>query len=298
MIDDNTAVDAASPEALQPTSAVPTSATRALPDRTTWFAWGSLALAAVALVVVGVLAFTGSSGGTAASSNNATPGNDVDLDDGAVGDPNADAGEVLAAAAVAMSEVTSVEFALERSGAPVFIDQFESIALTSLVGQFTVPGEAAAVIDVLIDGNLNTRIGAVALGDEVWISNPVTGQFETLPAGYDIDPSKFFDPTDGWQPLLENLSEVELVGIENDGGDRYHLRGVAPATEVTNITVGLVRDQEVPVDLWVHPSTSLVTRAEFTTVIDGAESNWRLDLRQFGEDFVIERPAGVEPAAE
>ncbi len=298
MIDDNAAVDTAIPDTITPTATV-----RASPDRTSWFAWASLTLAAVALVVVGVVAFTGSSDGTAASANDANPGNevdedDVDLDDGAVGDPNADADDVLAASAVAMSDVSSVEFELERSGAPVYIDQFESIALTSLLGQFTVPGEAAAVIDVLIDGNLNTRIGAVALGDEVWISNPVTGQFETLPAGYDIDPSKFFDPTGGWQPLLENLSEVELVGIENDGGDRYHLRGVAPANEVTNITAGLVRDQEVPVDLWVHPSTSLVTRAEFTTLIDGAESNWRLDLRKFGEDFVIERPAGVEPPAE
>lgn len=268
------------------------------------FAWGSIALAVVALAVVVVIAVTGS--GSAADNAVSTGGkpsntdltNPVDLDDGAIGDPAAVGEDVLADAALAMSGVTSVEFALDRSGTPVYIDQFESIALTSLVGQFTVPGEAAAVIDVLIDDNLNTRIGAVALGDEVWISNPVTGQFETLPAGYDIDPSKFFDPTGGWQPLLENLNDVELVAIENDGGgDRYHLRGVAPAAEVTNITVGLVRDQEVPVDLWVHPSSSLVTRAEFTTTLDGAESNWRLDLRKYGETFVIERPAGVEASS-
>ena len=273
-------------------------------DRSTLFAWGSIALAAVAFAVVVVVAVTDSGSaadntvGNGETSASTDTGNPVDLDDGAVGDLAAIGADVLSDAASAMSEVTSVEFALERSGAPVYIDQFESIALSSLVGQFTVPGEAAAVIDVLIDDNLNTRIGAVALGDEVWISNPVTGQFETLRAGYDIDPSKFFDPTGGWQPLLENLNDVELVGIENDGGgDRYHLRGIAPAAEVTNITVGLVRDQEVPVDLWVHPSSSLVTRAEFTTTIDGGESNWRLDLRKYGETFVIERPAGVEAAA-
>lgn len=266
------------------------------PDRTIWFAWGSLALAGLALLVVGVAALRDSSGSSSRGGDASSP-DAVDLDDGAVGDPNADVDEVLAASAVAMGAVTSVEFALEQSGSPVFIDQFESIALSSLLGQFTVPGEAAAVIDVIIDGNLNTRIGAVALGDEVWISNPVTGTFETLPPGYDIDPSKFFDPTGGWQPLLENLMDVELVGVENAGGDRYHLRGIAPPNEVTNITVGLVRNQEVPVDLWIHPSTSLVTRAEFTTLIDGGESSWRLDLGKYGEDFVIQRPAGVEDAS-
>ena len=38
-----------------------------------------------------------------------------------------------------------------------------------------------------------------------------------LPAGIDLDPSLFFDPRGGWQPLMEGLTDVELVGI---GGAR------------------------------------------------------------------------------
>jgi hypothetical protein len=222
----------------------------------------------------------------------------IDLDDGAIADPDADAATVVAEAASAMSDVTSVEFALDRDGAPVYIDQFESIELDELIGQFTIPTRAQAQLTVTVDGNLTTEIGAVAIDDEIWISNPVTGDFETLPDGFDIDPSRFFDPEGGWQPLLANLRDVEMVGIDDRGGERYHVRGTAPAAEVQNITVGLVRDQDVTVDLWIHPGTSLVTRAEFDTTIDGATSSWTLDLARYGESFTIRPPADLRPSGD
>jgi lipoprotein LprG len=261
--------------------------------------FAELMIVVAASALVGVFAFAFRSTEPAAF---ADPGIDdpaagdgevVDLDDGAVADPDADPAEVVAASAAAMAEVTSVEFRLDRSGAPIYIDEFESLALDSLIGQFAIPTRARAQLTVTVDGNLTTEIGAVAIDDEVWISNPVTGDFETLPAGFDIDPSRFFDPEGGWQPLLANLRDVEMIGIDDRGGDRYHVRGIAPAEEVANITVGLVRDQDVPVDLWIHPGTSLVTRAEFETEIDGARSQWVLELGSYGESFTIRPPSNV-----
>src|SRR5690606_38888219 len=135
--------------------------------------------------------------------------------------------DIVATAATTMGAVTSVEFELARTGAPVFVDQFETIALDAALGQFQVPTRAQATLDVTVDGNLRTRIGAVAIDSEVWMSNPVAGRFETLPDGYDIDPSRFFAPSGGWQPLLANLSDLELVSIDDRGGERWHVRGTA-----------------------------------------------------------------------
>ncbi len=280
--------------------------TRRRPNGSELFASVMLAAAAVTLVTVLAYAFRDRppvEAGSFDAFDDADPNADpdaptttvtvVDLDDGAVGDPDADPNDVVTASAAAMAGVTSVQFQLERTGAPIFIDQFEAIALDELIGQFQVPNRAQAQLTVTVEGNLATKLGAVALGDEVWISNPVTGDFETLPAGYDIDPSRFFDPEGGWQPLLDGLFDVELVGIDDRGGDRYRIRATAPAAEVRNITVGLVRDQDVPVELWIHPTSSLVTRAEFTTVIDGAESRWVLELDRFGDAFTIRPPTNV-----
>ncbi|MEZ5298630.1 MAG: LppX_LprAFG lipoprotein [Ilumatobacteraceae bacterium] len=269
--------------------------TRRRPDGPVLFAELMLVAAATALVAVVAFAFRSTEPAVFADADDGGSGDAevVDLDDGAVADPDADVDEVVAAAAEAMGEVTSVEFRLDRDGAPIYIDEFESLALDSRIGQFTVPNQARAQLTDTDDGNLTTEIAAVAIDDEVWISNPVTGDFETLPPGFDIDPSRFFDPEDGWQPLLANLRDVELVGIDDRGGERYHVRGVAPASEVENITVGLVDGQDVPVDLWIHPGTHLVTHLEFSTTIDGADSQWVLDLDRYGESFTIRPPANV-----
>lgn len=261
-------------------------------DGASLFATLAIALAAIALLTTAVIALRPGSD-TRASSTDDDRGEPVDLDDGAVADPGVDAAALLQRSAAAMADVSSVEFRLQRDGAPVFIDQFEEIALDSLRGQFTVPTKAQAELTVTIDDNLTTKIGAVAIDTEVWISNPVTGDFETLPAGYDIDPSRFFDPENGWQPLIANLTNVELVDIADRGGDRYHVRGTAAADDVRNITVDLVRDQDVPVDFWIHPTTGLVTAAEFTTTIDDAEARWVLELDNYGDDFTIDPPENI-----
>jgi lipoprotein LprG len=266
-------------------------------DTTSVFAVTALIVAGLATLAMVAAAF-GVFRSDAAASESADPGDDIEADDGATADPSADANEIATSAAEAMAGVTSVEFQLERGGAPIFIDEFERIALDSLRGQFAVPGRAQAELNVTVNDNLATRLGAVAVDDEVWISNPVTGDFETLPSGYDIDPSKFFDPENGWAPLLGSLQDVTLVGVDDRGGERYHISGTAPAEQVSNITVGLVQGQDVAVDLWVHPETFLVTDAEFETTIGDARSDWALELDRYGDEFQIEPPANVRAAAE
>lgn len=203
---------------------------------------------------------------------------------------------IVAASAAAMGATTSVRFELRRDGAPVFIDEFERLTLNSAIGEFAVPNSARALLEVGIEGGLNTELGAIALDDEVWLSNPITGNFETLPAGYDIDPSLFFDPTNGWQPLMENLTDVELIGIEDrNGNDRYHLSATAPAEHVEVITARLVRDQDLTIDFWIQPVTGEVREARFTAEFDGGEVRWTLLLNDYGDDFDIQPPEGLSP---
>lgn len=207
----------------------------------------------------------------------------------------ADADVIIAASAEAMGDTESVRFTLTSSGAPVFIDQFESIALVTAVGEFRVPGAAQAVLDVEVNGNLNTQLAAIALDDEVWLSNPITGEFETLPPEFDLDPSLFFDPRGGWQPLLENLTDVEFVGVdERDGNDRYRITATAPAAQIEVITAGLVRGQDVRIEFWIQPVTGNVRAAEFITDTPQGDVAWVLELDDFGGDFEIIAPEGLD----
>ncbi len=193
--------------------------------------------------------------------------------------------------AEAMGNVTSVRFGLTRTGAPVFIDGAQSIALDNIDGRFSIPGSADALLGVTVSGSLRTELGAIAIDDEVWLSNPTTGRFETLPPGFDIDPSLFFDPQDGWRPLIAGLTDVAVVGEEQrQDATRYHLTGTAPAERMQAITAGLVSGQDVDLDLWLHPVTAEVTAVEFSTEFDGAVSDWVLELTEYGETFDISPP--------
>lgn len=206
----------------------------------------------------------------------------------------ADAVSIVAASATAMGATESVRFELRRTGAPVYIDQLEQLALNSVVGQFTVPGSAQAVLEVEVDGGLVSELGAVALDDDIWLSNPITGNFEPLPPGIDLDPSLFFDPEGGWQPLMEGLTDVELVGTERRAGaTRYHIAATAPADRIETITAGLVRDQDVDADFWIQPVTGHVRAVEFTTLVGGDAVEWNLELSEFDADFDIQPPEGV-----
>ncbi len=204
----------------------------------------------------------------------------------------ADPVALQATSASAMGDVTSVRFALVRSGASVFIDPAAVIAINSIDGRFVVPGSADAVLQVTVNDSLNTKLGAVAIDDEVWLSNPVTGKFETLPPGFDIDPSLFFDPKGGWEPLINELVDLTVVGQEQgpEGETLFHVTGTAPAARMQAITAGLVRDQDVELDLWLLPLTGQVARIEFSTVFDGETSDWVLELRDYGETFEIVPP--------
>ena len=201
-----------------------------------------------------------------------------------------DARTLIRASADAMVDVTSARFEVTRTGAPVFIDTVEELALDEVIGRFQAPANADALVTVTVSGDLVTELGAVALGSEIWLSNPITGEFEPLPPSYDIDPSRFFDPTGGWHPLLVGLIEPEIV----DDGDLIHLRGTAPAAELRKVTAGLVRAEGIVVDVWIDPFSALVMRVGFSVEDRNGVSDWTLVLSDYGVPFTIVPPSGVD----
>lgn len=197
---------------------------------------------------------------------------------------------ILPVSARAMGEVTSVRFELVHDGADVHIDPLDALAVDEVIGRFAAPASADAVITVRVNGTLATQLGAVAIDDTAWLSNPVTGTFEPLPESYGIEPSLFFDPKGGWQPMLETLADAVMVGEESRDGTRYHIRARATADAIEKVTAGLVDGQEVDIDLWLHPVSGLVTAAEFSVDVEGGVADWTLNLSRYGDDVTIEPP--------
>jgi len=198
-----------------------------------------------------------------------------------------DASMIVATAAEAIAAVTSVEFEVIHSGGPVAIDPTGILLIKSVVGRAMLPDRADALVTVDVGGTLTTELGAVAVGDEIWMSDPITGEMTPLPVGFNIDPRQFFDPSGAWKPLLVELIDPSLEGSQ-DG--QYHIRGTASGARVGAITGGLIGGKDLVVDLWIDQTDGLIRRLEFESVLAGETSHWILTLDGFGEQFDIVRP--------
>jgi len=248
-------------------------------------------LGATIVVLVGLVGTAGgfSTNASGDSSSNAGQGDEADSSGVWL---DADAGTILEASSQAMHDVTSVSFVVERTGEPLFVDGAKSLALDRIAGRFDVTGGAEALVTVTIDDNLVTDLGAVAVGADIWLSNPITGEFESLPPGYNLDPRTFFDPVGGWAPLLRDLQEPVLVDVD---GDRYVIDATATAVALSNVTAGLVDDEGTLLRLWVNPVSGLVTRLHFEVQSPGRGiSTWVIELSDYGVGFEIDIPAGVD----
>ncbi len=198
---------------------------------------------------------------------------------------------VLAMAAQEMGSVEYVRFKIERSGAPVYIDNLDTLNFALAEGQFAAPSSANAVVTLAV-GNINAQIGAIAIDGVTWLTNPITGDWDEAPSGYDFDPSTLFDPELGWRPLLANgLSDVVWIGEETKNSEtRYHIRAVADEDRVALILAGLIKKQTVDIDMWIDPETGYVREAELSTVFEDQTSDWYIEFSEFDEPIEIAPP--------
>lgn len=198
---------------------------------------------------------------------------------------------VLTTAAEIMGSVDYVRFKIERGGAPVYIDPLDTLNFAVAEGQFAAPSSANAVVTLEV-GNINAKIGAIAIEGTTWLTNPITGEWENAPEGYDFDPATLFDPELGWKPLLaQGLSDVEWIGEEErNSQSRYHIRATADEDRVAVILAGLIRKQPVELDLWIEPGTGYVREAELSTEYQGQISDWFIEFSEFEEPVEITPP--------
>lgn len=196
---------------------------------------------------------------------------------------------VRALSAAAMAEIDSVLFTIELEGADVFIDDAGLIGFRSAEGRFAAPSSADAVVAVNALG-LATEVGAVAIDGEVWITNPLTGDWEAAPESLTFDPARLFDPEVGFAGLLsDGLIDAALVVPEPDPEGRYHIVADVDPARVNSLTGGLVDDVD-NVDLWVDADSGRLVEVTFDVGTDSGGTSWRLLLDGYGTSVSVNKP--------
>ena len=202
-------------------------------------------------------------------------------------DPDA----VIAHSIKRMGEVESVSFFLERSGMAVYIDNAGLLEFSSAEGRFAAPESTDALLTVRALG-IPTQVGAVQIGAETWMTNPITGSWEDAPADFTFDVAALFDPTSGWSSLLAGgFSNVHFLAEEQlDGELLAHFRVTAPADRIEQVTAGMVRGQAVDGDLWIDSPTGEIRELSFNTDMPDGVTTWRLRMTEYGAEIEIDAP--------
>lgn len=197
------------------------------------------------------------------------------------------AAELLADAGEAMRNVETVRFDITVDGAPVGLDGSNLLTGRSAVGDYRAPGSFRAIVQGAAAG-IPIEIGAIAIEQDKWITNPLTGEWESLGVDSSFDPLRLFAREGGIGDLLATgLEGGEVVDAD---GSRYAVAGTVNGADVQVITAGLIEEDRVDLVAWIDDETRLVSELIFSTGQGEEESRWTVLLSGYGDEVVVEPP--------
>jgi lipoprotein LprG len=184
----------------------------------------------------------------------------------------------------------SFHFEIALSGKPVFADSDKLFAISSIVGDLKRPDGVLATLKASSGGGVN-EIKSVSLAGKQYITNPITLAWQCLPPGAAFDPAILFDPTKGFEHLLQQqFRDVALLGSEDLAGKpSYHLRGVIPGQALRDISGGLLGVGDVKADLWADVATR---RASQLVLVDSA-TTWTIAFSDYEKVVDVRVPPGA-----
>ncbi len=225
------------------------------------------ALAALALAAAVALAACGDDGG----------GVDVE---------GIDAAALLRSAAERTERAQSFHFVLEHeNGATQIVRGLEmERAEGDVAGADRLSVEIKASL-----GPLNLELSIIVIGDDAWITNPLTRRWERE----QISISEVFDPANGVTGLMRAAAGARVAGSDSVGGvSTYRVEATVDSGDVT--LFGDPRPgTELRARVWIGVDDPLVYRIELVGAVTAGEPDdlvRRITLSRFDEDIEIVPP--------
>lgn len=190
----------------------------------------------------------------------------------------------LADAARRLVDAGGFTFVLEREGPPLTLDALPGLGIAGASGTFVAPDRAEGDVAGRV-GPLGASVPFVAVGADLWITNPLDGGWERFAAAEVIDLPVLLG-ADGLTAYLgTDVTGVVLEPI--DVGSAY--RGEFDTSELSAATNGVIGAGVVALRGTIDPDGVLATAVFDDPVESGVV--WRFSFADPGVEAVIEPPA-------
>ena len=201
--------------------------------------------------------------------------------------------EIATRSAQKMTEVKTLHFRIEFTGATEYADPMHTLALKEVEGDLARPGNLRSLIKMRALG-MATEVGLIRYGSEVYVTNPLNQRWGKLAPedGAVFDPTLVFDVKAGVPAVLPTL-ELRKIGVEPfRERAHYHLQASAQGDYLNTWSVGLIPAGPVTLDVWIDCETFLLHRLIMTeTTSDPKDPTvWHIELSGFDEPVDIKPP--------
>ena len=230
-----------------------------------------LAMLATALALAGILAVLAACE-TAAPEPTPTPVNPAAL---------------LAESGDAMNALRSFRFSLahNKDGTPLA----DGLAVSDAEGAVVSP-DRITVEFLGTFGSFGIRSSIVSIGESSYMTNPLTGDWETVASG--VSPLAFFDPQSGIGAMMRSVENPALAS----SADGVHVvEGDLAVSVLAPILGGAATDGNVRVALTINADSLHLEKAVITGRVTAAESDGlvrTIVLWDFDAQISIEAPSG------
>lgn len=200
--------------------------------------------------------------------------------------------ERLQSATDAWNATDSFHFVLTLQNRVLAFDQSGLISISAAEGDAVAPDRLQA------QTTARTPMGAlelalISIGEEQWITDPLTRRWTSAPAGAAGAVAGIFDPATGIGARLMQMTDVEYFPGETlDRTPVFRLSGTLPGSVMADLAPDLAAVPVLNVDLFVTPADNRIRRVVVRqpATPEGSVPTWTFDLSNFGQPVTIAPP--------
>jgi hypothetical protein len=164
--------------------------------------------------------------------------------------------------------------------------------------QYVAPNMIQGTVRVIAGGVVPIDVDVFGFGERQWVRFVGGDWFEEFFAP-GFDPETLMQRNSGFDAVLQDLRELEYVGVETlvDGTRAYHVRGIAEGPAVTALLVDLIDPTgPVPVEVWIDRETGYPARLVLETDLDepgGDPTFWELEVYDIDASDALTPPDSI-----